>query len=363
MFLEIVMTYHEQAVTFVIPGDLHLTQPGLPNYVAAVQMTEEVNNWIKPDFVQFIGDNVQDATESQWRLFDELRSRLDAPHFALTGDHDIKDDPAANGFRARFESTYGAFSIRGFRFLRLDSQQYRPVGFHRDQLEWLRLQIRDAAIAGERVVLFQHNYPYQIWEDFDGPGIDEWRAIAATSPIAAVFCGHTHYFQVANDGRNVVAAVRSIGDPEGGLPGYLIGHVRGDDLAFVYRDLASDPRDDDPIVLTTHPCDVPLATSPRHIVSGPDRIEARVWSRATIAESRAAVYDDIVRPLAPVGDGYFTAVLDPSGLEKGAHRLKVHIVDVEGRVGRCETEFVFDPTRRFTAVPQTRPIVTSTHFC
>ncbi len=71
-------------------------------------MTEEVNHRIKPDFVQFIGDNVQDATESQWRLFDELRGRLDAPHFALTGDHDIKDDPAANGFRARFESTYGA---------------------------------------------------------------------------------------------------------------------------------------------------------------------------------------------------------------------------------------------------------------
>ena len=26
-----------------------------------------------------------------------------------------------------------------------------------------------------RVVIFQHHYPYQVWEDFDGPGIDTWR--------------------------------------------------------------------------------------------------------------------------------------------------------------------------------------------
>ena len=28
---------------------------------------------IQPDFVQFIGDNVQDATDAQFRIFDELQ--------------------------------------------------------------------------------------------------------------------------------------------------------------------------------------------------------------------------------------------------------------------------------------------------
>ncbi len=52
----------DDSMTFVVPVDLHLTEPGLDNDKVASWMVDEVNDLIRPDFVQFIGDNVQDAT-------------------------------------------------------------------------------------------------------------------------------------------------------------------------------------------------------------------------------------------------------------------------------------------------------------
>jgi 3',5'-cyclic-AMP phosphodiesterase len=37
---------------------------------------------------------------------------------------------------------------------------------------WFRAELAAAIANCERVVVLQHNYPYQIWEDFDGPEID-----------------------------------------------------------------------------------------------------------------------------------------------------------------------------------------------
>ena len=133
------------------------------------------------DFVQFIGDNVQDATEDQFRLFDQIRGRLDVPHFALIGDHDIKDDPGALGFRRRVGEPYGAMSLKGFRFIRLNTQEARPTGISAEQIGWFREELDQADARGERIVIFQHNYPYQIWEDFAGPGIDDWRHCSRAS--------------------------------------------------------------------------------------------------------------------------------------------------------------------------------------
>ena len=135
------------------------------------------------------------------------------------------------------------------------------------------------------MVIFQHNYPYQIWETFDGPGIDEWRAIVQTRRIAAIISGHTHYWQLANDGRNIAIATRSIGDPEGGPPGYLIAYFHGDDLAVAYRSV----EDRGPIAMITHPREAILATGPAHVVRGPARIRVRTWSEATVTTVRSRV--------------------------------------------------------------------------
>ncbi len=353
------MIESDDPIIFVVPGDLHLTEADLDNHKVAHWVIGEVNNLIRPDFVQFIGDNIQDASEDQFRLFDDLRGRLAVPHFALVGDHDVKGDPEALGFRSRLGSTYGSSRLRGFRFVRLDTQQAKPLGISPGQIDWFRAEVDKASDEGERIVIFQHNYPYQIWESFDGPGVDDWRAIVQTRSIQAIICGHTHYGQVANDGRNVVVATRSIGDPEGGPPGYLLGYLRGEDFAFTYRS----PEDTGPLILVTHPRESLLATGPTHIVSGPDQIRVKIWSRTPIVEVRAQLDEGDWHWLEPDRSSEWATPLPGDRLAKGTHSLTVEAKDRDGILGRRKTDFVVDPTGRYTAVPSAHPRVTETRFC
>lgn len=66
-------------VVFVWPGDLHLEFEDRPNYKTALWMADEVNDLIRPDFVQFAGDNVQHAREPEWALFQNVTDKLKVP--------------------------------------------------------------------------------------------------------------------------------------------------------------------------------------------------------------------------------------------------------------------------------------------
>jgi len=353
------MREDKDPITFVIPGDMHLTKPGLKNHQAAIRAVDEVNQLIRPDFVQFIGDNVQDATDEQFELFHELCSRLTVPWFALVGDHDAQGDPLAGQFCRHVGAPFGSMSLRDFRFLRLNTQEAKPVGLSQRQVAWLRSEVDAAVTAGERVVLFQHNYPYQIWEDFSGPGIDDWREIVQTRRITAVFTGHTHYGQVANDGRNVFVTCRSIGDPEGGPPRYTVVHVQGEDLAVTYRTI----EDTGPLLLITHPREKILATGPLHVISGDDEIRARVWSLAPLLAGEARIDGGAWFALSILSPGFFSHPLEGAKLTKGEHSLEVLVTDALGKTASQQIEFVADPTGRYTAVPVIHPEVTKTAFC
>jgi 3',5'-cyclic-AMP phosphodiesterase len=346
-------------IIIVVPGDLHLTQPDCENARVAYRVVDEVNSLIRPDFVQFIGDNVQDATEEQFRLFDDIRNRLNVSHYALVGDHDVKGDETALGFRRHVDGTYGGTSLRGYRFIRLNTQESRPVGLLSEQLRWFGGEIDSARAQGERVVIFQHNYPYQIWENFDGPGIDEWRGIVQTRRVEAIVCGHTHYGQVANDGRNVMLATRSIGDPEGGPPGYTLLYFRGDDFAATFRSV----EDVGPLVMVTHPRERLLATGRAHVVRGSDRVIVRAWQVSAVMRVRYRIDEGAWAELKPEVGGHWTGPLDGTRLAKGVHVLDVLTVSDDASEGFQRIEFVIDPTGRYTSVPEVRPNVTSTAFC
>jgi predicted phosphodiesterase len=351
--------YRSTPVIAVIPGDLHLTEPDLDNVRAMEWVAREVNDLIRPDFVQFIGDNVQDATDSQFKLFGAVRDGLQAPHFALVGDHDVKGDPTAAAYRRHVGEPYGSISLRGFRFIRLNTQECRPLGLSVEQVAWFAQEVDQAFNRGQKVVVFQHNYPFQIWEDFYGSGIDAWRAVVQSRRIEAIVCGHTHYWQVANDGKNVVVATRSIGDPEGGPPGYTLLYLSGDDLAIRFR-----PIDElGPALLVTHPRERLLATSPRHIVRGPDFVRVRVWSESDVLDARYRIDGGASQSLQFENDGHWGGPLAGDELTKGAHELEVVVVASDGARTCQVIEFVVDATGRYTAVPEVRPAVASTAFC
>lgn len=352
------MSATDRPVTVVVPGDLHLTEPGLPNHHAALWAVGEINDLIRPDFLQFIGDNVQDAAPEQFDLFDDLTARLRVPWYALVGDHDAKGDPTAARFRDRVGDPTGAVFAGGFRFIRLNTQEAKPVGLSSGQLAWFRAEVDGALAAGERVVVFQHNYPYQVWEDFAGPGIDGWREVVQTRRVHAILTGHTHYWQVANDGRNAVVTTRSIGDPEGGAPGYTVAFFRGDDFAVTYRSFG----DHGPLALITHPREAILATGPAHVVKGSDEVRVRVWSRESVVVVGFQLDGGPWLRMEPTGDATWRGPLSGDRLAKGTHHLAVRAEAGDG-TGEQEIEFVVDPTGRYTAVPAVRPVVTGTNFC
>lgn len=351
------MKSDHRLVTVMVPGDLHLTEAGLPNHETALWAMDQANDFIRPDFVQFIGDNVQDGTDAQFDLFLALARKLQLPWCALVGDHDAHGDIRATRFVERVCHPYGAASLGGFRFLRLNTQEARPVGLGDEQLAWFREQAADAEASGEKVVIFQHNYPYQIWEDFSGPGIEDWRALVQSRPIQAIITGHTHYWQVANDGRNVFATTRSIGDPEGGPPGYTLAAFDGNDFAATYRSI----EDRGPLVLITHPREAILATGPSHVVNGVDEVRALVWSTGAVQRVEFNVDQGAWTAMEYDSARWWRASLPAYRLAKGTHRLVVRVVAAQAAENAID--FAVDPTGRYTAVPVVRPVVTATQFC
>lgn len=348
-----------EVVTFVWPGDLHIETADRENYRTALWMADEVNDWVRPDFVQFPGDNVQHATQDQFRLFQELCARLTVPWYALVGDHDAHHDPKANGFRAHVGDTYGSHSLAGYRFIRLNSMEYKPLGISPEQILWFQFEVEQALLKKEKIVVFQHHYPFQIWEDYRGPGIDRWREIITTRPIEAIFAGHTHYGQIANDGHNLAIATRSIGDPEGGPAGFAVVHLDGDDLAMVYRSI----EDSGPLVMVTHPRDVILARHGGHIVSGPVEFRVRTWSREPVQTARGRIDGGPWFELKRKDQSLWTGPIAGDTLAKGEHDLEVQATDAAGQTGQTHLRFMVDRSGRYTAYPRVKPEVTYTKYC
>ena len=348
-----------KSVTFVWPGDLHLEAADRPNYQTAHWMADEVNELIRPDFVQFAGDNVQHARDNEWELFKNVTGKLKMPFHALVGDHDAHHDPGCHSYQAQLGATYDAFTVGGYRFIRLNTNQYKPVGLSDEQVIWFRYEVDAALARGERVIVFQHNYPFQVWENYAGPGIEGWREIMQTRPITALFSGHTHYGQMANDGRNVYVATRSIGDPEGGAAGYAVVHLEEEDIALTYRSR----EERGPVALITHPRRVILATRPAHIVTGPTEGHARGWSAAPIVSAQARTDEGDWSEMRRTGELTWSFPIPGDTLAKGEHTLEVRLIDENKDEGTDRITFACDLSGRYNPYPMVEPVVKGTKFC
>jgi 3',5'-cyclic-AMP phosphodiesterase len=175
----------------------------------------------------------------------------------------------------------------------------------------------------------------------------------------ALFTGHTHYGQIANDGRKVYVVTRSVGDPEGGAAGYSVVHLDGEDVAVTYRTR----EDKGPLALITHPRRLVLATTPEHIVTGPNECRARGWSAAPIASAQARVDDGTWIDMSETDDMTWSMPIDGEALEKGEHTLEVRLIDKDKNEGKDRISFACDLSGRYTAYPMVDPVVKGTKYC
>ncbi len=133
---------------------------------AWAQAVAEVNR-LKPDFVMCIGDLVEGYRDeeaevvAEWKEFDELTRKLDAPFFYCPGNHDVAYGVCRKVYRrlhGRDGRPYYSFNYRGCHFVVLDSTAI--VNAVRDiadaQWVWLEADLA-AARAAKHVFLFLHH--------------------------------------------------------------------------------------------------------------------------------------------------------------------------------------------------------------
>ena len=239
-------------------GDLHVTGAEAPNYRDAVALIEEVDANMREGvaFAVLPGDNAEDGTPHQFGLVRAALDRLALRVHILPGDHD-----RASGSLQSFYDTLGGERLpvsivrEGYTCLFLDIVSAGAGGpdfrLGPGQHDWLERELDRAAAEHRRSIVFMHAYPADLAERSS-----EVTALFARHAVAVVDMGHTHYNELANDGRTIYAATRSTGQNEEGRPGFSVLAVDGGLVSWRFKPLG-EPW---PLALITAPADRRLQT-------------------------------------------------------------------------------------------------------
>lgn len=308
-------------------GDLHVTTEDRQNYRDFVALIADANDRLRGDvdFAVLPGDNADDGTIEEYRLVREAINRLAIPLEIRTGDHDRASGSLKN-YRSTLEpELYRSRAVNGYRciFLNsLDGQRKEQIMLGAAQLAWLRSTLDAARTAREPILLFTHAYPSEF-----GDAADELTSLVATHRVLLVDMGHTHYNELANDGRTIYAATRSTGQIEEGPVGFSLTSVDDGVVSWRFKVLV-DPW---PFVLITSPADRRLiidSEQPEHVVRGRVEVRARVWGAQSEPTVRCMIDDappvPMLRGSAPAE---WIAAIDFTLLADGEHRVSVSAAD------------------------------------
>lgn len=336
------MTSDASGLSWLHIGDLHLARAGEANHrvlerivaLAAALPAGAV------DFVLLPGDNADDGTPEQFELARDTLASLAVPLHVIPGDHDI-----AAGSLDAFRRILGtralpyAETINGCRCLFLDVVSAGSGGpdfrIAPGQLAWCADELRQASGSGLAAAVFMHTYPADLRE-----GAAPLRHLLAEWNVACVDMGHTHYNELANDGRTVFMATRSTGQIEEGPPGFSVAAVEDGVVSWRFKEIAHAW----PFVLITQPVDRRLATSRHEAVDGAVAVRAKVLSDAPLVSVEASTGDGTWVAMRPVpgATASWTATLDAA-----AGRVTVRARDANGRQD-AET---IEPWRAGTPLP------------
>jgi len=261
-------------VSWIHFGDLHISEREDAHYGDFLTLIHEANrNMADIDFAVLPGDNADNGEEDQYRCVQEALKRVRFPVHAITGDHDV----AGGGlelFKKYLElEPYRSFSRGVYHFVFLNSVAVwnPPVfGLGKEQMRWLRSELTAAVSRGLKSVVFMHSYPTE-----HGAEADSLRCLFGQNNVLIVEMGHTHYNELANDGRTIYAATRSTGQVEEGPPGFSVTTLDGGVVSWKFKSIRQWP-----LVMITSPADHRLVADwagPRQVVRGKVRVRARIW--------------------------------------------------------------------------------------
>jgi hypothetical protein len=262
-------------ISWIHFGDLHISGKEEQNYRDFVQLIDEANRYLAAGigFALLPGDNADDGEEDQYELvrFALARSRFTV--HAISGDHDVAAGNLDLFRRHLSDPPYRSFTLDACHFVLLNSvAQWRPpdFGLGAEQMAWLQADLKGAVRNDESIVVFLHAYPSE-----HGSDANALRDLFFKSGVGLVEMGHTHYNELANDGRTIYAATRSTGQVEEGPPGFSITTIDQGVVSWKFK-----PMGDWPLVMISSPSDERLIVDPSsaaQVVRGSVTVRARVW--------------------------------------------------------------------------------------
>ena len=316
-------------VSWVHFGDLHMTKAGEQNHLDLAEIVNEFNQAFA-DTVSFVflpGDVADDGSRSAYAVVRGELDRLNVSWCAIIGDHDVREKSFANFKEAMSEQTHYAFTVGETRFLAMNAFDVpEPPSFtvSEEQLRWAEDELELATREGQIKVILLHCYPSDL-----KVGEEELSRLVREYDVSLIDMGHTHYNEVANDGRTLYSATRSTGQIEEGPIGYSVTNLDGDVVSWRFIELGTLP-----VAVITSPSDERLLTESSEIPQESLKVRAKFWGEVEALEA-TALLDGQKHAMNCVSDSHIWEANLPTPRE-GTHPLKVSFKDAHGTVASDE---------------------------
>jgi Icc protein len=317
-------------VSWVHIGDLHMTDAGEQNHLDLISIVEEINEAFADSiaFVYIPGDIADQGRVEQYQVVRSALDQMRAPWCSIIGDHDVHEKSFENYLTYMAQERHYEFEVGSTRFLALnafDVPDPRSFTLLSEQIRWLENQLRLAKERSQSVVLLLHCYPTDLKQ-----GGDELRELVGSPLVRLIDMGHTHYNEVANDGKTLYTATRSTGQIEEGPVGFSVTNIDGEVISWRFF-----PLNELPAVMITSPGDERFITDTNlagHIVNHTIRVRAKAWGRVPI-RGLAAHLEGQSTDLTEIADSrVWQGDLHRGNLHDGVYDLTVEARDADGRI-------------------------------
>ena len=364
-------TAGQRPFVFFHIGDLHLTTPPAANVptlrARQKRVVDDLDAMLADiaaldarsfDFVYLPGDLAENGLPGEYALLAAALARQpDVPVRFVPGDHDraLGDTDAFADFRAGLTGRHkqggpkhdrhvlrplagdppapGTASITQFffreehpgvacLFVDMVTAGYGQKGvgldfrLGEDQFAWLERKCLKAMRHKKPCVVFQHCYPADMRDPDDAAA--NLAGLYWSSGVRLIEMGHTHYNELAPDGRTLYATARSVGQNEDGPVGFAVAAVDGAAVSWRFKPLQQTW----PFVLITSPADRRLATAAAEIDDGRLTVRAFVFSDEGYLDRacQCRVDDGPWTDMWPVGPSFYEGSV---AWAPGARRVSV----------------------------------------
>jgi Icc protein len=325
-------------ISWIHIGDLHMTRAGEQNHHDLIAIVEEINRAFSGSlaFVYIPGDVADDGSVAAYNVVRGSLDQLKVPWCSIIGDHDVHEKSFTNYLSFMAHEKYYSFVIGQVRFIALNAFDIADPGSFcllPKQLAWLESGLEDAAKLGQSSVLLLHCYPTDLKQ-----GGDRLRQLVEGPVVRLIDMGHTHYNELANDGRTLYTATRSTGQIEEGPVGFSITNLDGHVVSWRFF-----PLDKLPAVMITSPADERFITdvaSENHIAADKFAVRAKAWADTEISSAVATLEGFIVAMSRIPGSNMWQGELERGSLVDGIYTLSVVVTDEGGTTAEDSIRFV-----------------------